>query len=37
MDERNMLEKIRKSASHIDAPEALKPEQIEELVQGKEQ
>jgi len=37
MDEKNMLERIRKSASHIDAPEALKPEQIEELVQGKEQ
>lgn len=37
MDERNMLEQIRRSASHIEAPESLKPEQIEELVQGKAQ
>lgn len=37
MDERKMLEEIRKSASHIDAPESLRPEQMEEFIQGKAQ
>lgn len=37
MDEKKMLEQIRKSAEHVDVPEALRPEQVEELIRGKEQ
>lgn len=37
MDEKKMLEQIRKSAGKIDAPESLNPDQIEDIIQGKEQ
>ena len=37
MDERKMLEEIRRSAGKIDAPESLRPEHVEDMVRGRQQ
>ena len=37
MDEKKMLERIKKSAEPIDVPESLKPEFMEDILKEKEQ